>query len=54
MKYGLGRRNEASRDLVDWCQEMGMTHVNSFMNYKRTGTWRHPASGRWHELDGLL
>ena len=53
-KYGLGRRNEAGRDLVDWCEEMGMAHVNSFMRYKRRGTWRHPATGRWHELDGFL
>ena len=50
-KYGLGRGNEAGRDLVDWCEEMGMAHVNSFMSYK---TWRHPATGRWHELDGFL
>ena len=37
-KYGLGRGNEAGRDLVDWCEEMGMAHVNSFMRYKRRGT----------------
>ena len=36
-KYGLGRGNEAGRDLVDWCEEMGMAHVNSFMRYKRRG-----------------
>ena len=53
-KYGLGRGNEAGRDLVDWCEEMGMAHVNSFMRYKRRGTWRHPATGRWHELDRFL
>ena len=28
--------------------------VNSFIRYKRRGTWRHPATGRWHELDGFL
>ena len=53
-KYGLGRGNEAGRDLVDWCEELGMAHVNSFMKYKRRGTWRHPATGRWHKLDGFL
>ena len=36
-KYGLGRGNEAGRDLVDWCEEMGMAHVKSFMRYKRRG-----------------
>ena len=39
---------------MDWCEEMGMAHVNSFMRYKRRGTWRHPATGRWHKLDGFL
>ena len=39
---------------MDRCEEMGMAHVNSFMRYKRRGTWRHPATGRWHELDGFL
>ena len=31
-----------------------MAHVNSFMRYKRRGTWRHPATGRGHELDRFL
>ena len=53
-KFGLGRGNEAGRDLVDWCEEIGMAHVNSFMRYKRRGTWKHPATGRWHKLDGFL
>ena len=46
-KYGLGRGNEAGRDLVEWCEEMGMAHVNSFMSDKRRNTWRHPATVRW-------
>ena len=53
-KYGLSRSNDAGRDLVDWCEEMGMAHVNSFMRYKRRGTWRCLVTGRWHELDGYL
>ena len=53
-KYGLGRGNEVGRDLVEWFEEMGMAHVNSFMRCKRRGTWGHPVTGRWHELDGYL
>ena len=33
----MGRGNKAGRDLVDWCEEMGMAHVNSFMRYKMRG-----------------
>ena len=44
-KYGLGRGNEAGRDLVDWCEEMGMAHVNSFMRYKEEGDME--TSGDW-------
>ena len=53
-KYGLGKGNEAGMYLVDWCEEMGMAHVNNFIRYKRRGTWRHPATWRCHELDGFL
>ena len=31
-----------------------MVHVNIFMRYKGRGMWRHPETGRWHELDGFL
>ena len=44
-KYSLGRGYEAGRDLVDWCEEMGMAHVNSFMRYKREGHME--TSGDW-------
>ena len=38
-KYGVGRMNEAGRDLVDWCEEQGLAYVNSFMKHARRGTW---------------
>ena len=31
-----------------------MVHVNGFYNHRRRGTWCHPRSGRWYELDGFL
>ena len=31
-----------------------MAHVNRFIRYKRRGTWRHLATGTWHELDEFL
>ena len=27
-KYGVGRMNEAGRDLIDWCEEHGLCNVN--------------------------
>ena len=39
---------------MDWCEEMGMAHVNIFMRCKKRSTRRHTAMGRWHELDGYL
>ena len=37
-KYGVGRMNEAGRDLIDWCEEHGLVYVNSFMRHVRRGT----------------
>ena len=53
-KFGVGRMNEAGRDLIDWCEENGLVHVNSYMKHARRGTWFNLRYGRWYELDGFL
>ena len=53
-KYGVGRMNEAGRDLIDWCEEHGLAYVNSFMKHARRGTWFNLMYRRWYELDGFL
>ena len=53
-KYGIGRMNEAGRDLIDWCEENGLAYVNSFYKHVRRGTWFNLRYGRWYELDGFL
>ena len=53
-KYGVGRMNEAGRDLIDWCEENGLAYVNSYMRHARRGTWFNLRYGRWYELDGFL
>ena len=50
----VGRMNEAGRDLIDWCEENVLAHVNSFMKHARRGTWFNLRYGRWYELDGFL
>ena len=53
-KYGVGRMNEAGRDLIDWCEEHELVYVNSFMRHARRGTWFNVRYGRWYELDGFI
>ena len=53
-RFGIGEMNEAGRDLMEWCSINGLAYVNSYMKHRRRGTWQHPRSGRWYELDGFL
>ena len=53
-KWGIGRMNEAGRDLMDWCEAQGLTYVNSYMPHANRGTWYHVSRGEWYELDGFL
>ena len=53
-RFGIGEMNEAGRDLMEWCGTNGLAYVNSYMRHERRGTWQHPRSGRWYELDGFL
>jgi len=36
--YGLGKANEAGKDLLNWCQLYGLSWINSFKNIKDGGT----------------
>ena len=53
-KYGVGRMNEAGRDLIEWCEENELVYVNSYMKHARRGTWFNLRYGRWYELDGFV
>jgi len=53
-RYGVGRVNEAGRDMIEWCEENELVYVNSFMQHKRRGTWFNLRYGRWYELDGFV
>ena len=53
-RYGLGRANEAGRDLIKWCEEHDLAYVNSFVRYKSRGTWFNRMYVRWYELDGFV
>ena len=32
----------------------GLSYANSYMKHARRGTWQHPRTGRWYDLDGFL
>ncbi|KAI8519282.1 hypothetical protein Bbelb_025390 [Branchiostoma belcheri] len=53
-KYGVGKMNEAGRDLINWCEEFGLAYVNSYLKHKHRGTWFNLRYGRWYELDGFI
>ena len=53
-RFGIGRVNDAGRDLIEWCEVNGMAYVNSYMRHARRGTWFHMRWARWYELDGFL
>ncbi|XP_075264195.1 uncharacterized protein LOC142356111 [Convolutriloba macropyga] len=52
--FGLGTTNTAGVDLINWCNEFGLCWTSSFFRQAKPGTWRHPRTGRWHEIDGFL
>ena len=53
-EFGIRESNEQGRKLLEWCENNGLVHVNSFYNHRRRGTWCHPRNGNWYELDGFL
>lgn len=53
-RFGIRQSNHQGLDLLAWCEENDLAHVNSFYSHKKRGTWFHPALGRWYELDGFL
>ena len=53
-KFGIGRMNEAGRDLINLCEENGLAYVNSYVRHACRGTWFNRMNGRWYELDVFL
>ena len=53
-KFGLRETNGQGMILLEWLEENDLTHVNSFFNHQRRGTWFHMHLRRWYELDGFV
>ena len=52
--FGLGKTNEAGKELLRWCQLHGLSWCDSFFQIERRGTWQNQRNGQWHELDGFI
>ena len=38
-EFGVGRMNDAGRDLIEWCEANGLAYANSFVRHAERGTW---------------
>ena len=52
--FGVGRMNDAGRDLIEWCEGNGLAYENSFVRHAERGTLFNRMYGRWYELDGFV
>jgi exonuclease III len=53
-KWGLRNTRAAGEDLLNWCEEHSLAHVNSFFRHRTRGTWFSNIHRQWYELDGFL
>ena len=53
-EYGVGRMNDAGRDLIEWCEANVLAYANSFVRHAERGKWFNRMYGRWYELDGFV
>ena len=53
-KFGLRRSNQQGRNLLEWCENTGLTWVNSYFQHPHRGTWWSQLNHKWYELDGFV
>ena len=53
-RFGIRRSNRQGRSLLEWCQRNDLTHVNSYFQQGKRGTWFSNIHKQWYELDGFI
>lgn len=55
-KFGIGKKNENGKHLLESCCHQDLGISNTFFNIKPQYkvSWRHPRSKHWHQLDSIL
>ena len=51
--FGLGKTNNAGKELTQWLRTHNMCWISSFFNHNRRGTWYNKNHKSWHEIDGF-
>ena len=52
--YGTGIENENGSLLLEYCAKNELRICNTFFKHNIRSTWKHPRSGKWHQLDHIL
>ena len=53
-KFGLRANSEAGDDVVEWAENKNLYIVDTYFRKINRGTWCHPRTGKWYELDYFL
>lgn len=55
-KHGLGNMNTNGEILASFCAAHGLIITNTMFQLRDIykGTWKHPRSGHWHQLDHVI
>ena len=53
-EFGVGRMNDAGRDLIERCEVNGLAYANSFVRHAEMGMWFNRMYGRRYELNGFV
>ena len=55
-RFGIGDRNPADKDLLQFCARNQLTLMNTWLKKKphHLSTWMHPATKRWHMIDYFI
>ena len=52
--FGTGQLNENGSILLEFCSKHNLRICNTFFKWRYRGTWQHPRTKKWHQLDHIL
>ena len=52
--FGRGQLNDNGQHLLEFCTQNDLRICNSFFKHRYYGSWKHPRSKKWHQIDHIL